>query len=72
MSERDFKKPETREEFVRILTDAARKEVEARTLLSGKPAKATVSGTAKILGIHRDTLYSWLREFNVDFDEVAA
>jgi len=71
MSEVNLKKPKTREEFVRMLTDAVRKEVEARSLLSGKPAKPTVSGTAKILGVHRDTLYSWLREFNVDFDEVA-
>jgi bifunctional enzyme Fae/Hps len=70
MSEMNVKKPETREEFLRILREAARKEVEARSLLSGKPAKPTVSGTAKIIGIHRDTLYSWLKEFNVDFEEV--
>jgi bifunctional enzyme Fae/Hps len=52
------------------LTEAARKEIEARSVLRGKPTKPTISGTAKFLKIHRDTLYSWLREFNVDFDEV--
>ncbi|MEM2147989.1 MAG: bifunctional 5,6,7,8-tetrahydromethanopterin hydro-lyase/3-hexulose-6-phosphate synthase [Candidatus Bathyarchaeia archaeon] len=70
MSEKDVKKPETREEFVKILTDAVKKEVEARSVLSGRSAKPTISGTAKILGVHRDTLYSWLKEFNVDFEEV--
>ena len=52
------------------MTEAARKEIEARSVLRGKPTKPTISGTAKFLKIHRDTLYSWLREFNVDFDEV--
>lgn len=70
MSERDVKKPKTMEEFIKLLSDAARKEAEARSLLSGKSAKPTISGTAKVLGVHRDTLYSWLREFNVDFEEV--
>lgn len=71
MSERDLKKPETTEELVRILTDAARKEMRARSLSRGKPTKPTISGTAKILNIHRDTLYAWLKEFNVDFKEIS-
>lgn len=71
LSDKNIKRPESREEFIRLLTEAARKEVEARSILTGKWAKPTISGTAKILGVHRDTLYSWLREFNVDFKEVS-
>jgi len=70
VSEYNFKKPETKEELIRVLTDAARREVEARIRVKVKPTKPTVSGTAKILNIHRDTLYTWLKEFNVDFDDV--
>jgi len=70
MSEKNFKKPETREEFLKMLTEAARKEAEARSILLGRLAKPTISGTAKLLNVHRDTLYSWLKEFNVDFKEV--
>jgi bifunctional enzyme Fae/Hps len=72
MSETNVKKPATKEELVRILTDAAKKEVETRGLPRRKPTKPTISGTAKYLNIHRDTLYTWLREFNVDFDEVSS
>ena len=70
MSEKNFKKPETREEFIKMLTEAARKEAEARSILLGKLAKPTISGTAKLLNVHRDTLYSWLKEFNVDFKDI--
>jgi bifunctional enzyme Fae/Hps len=66
MSGIDIKKPETREIFVKMLTDAAKKEVGSK----GKPSKPTVVGTAKEMDIHRDTLYSWLKEFNVDFKEI--
>jgi bifunctional enzyme Fae/Hps len=66
MSGTDIKKPETRNELIKILTEAAKKEVGAK----GKPAKPTVVGTAKEIDIHRDTLYSWLKEFNVDFKEI--
>jgi len=39
--------------------------------MEGKKArKPTIAGTAKILGIHRDTLYEWMREFGVEFDNV--
>ncbi|MDI6904034.1 MAG: bifunctional 5,6,7,8-tetrahydromethanopterin hydro-lyase/3-hexulose-6-phosphate synthase [Candidatus Bathyarchaeia archaeon] len=71
MSEHGVKKPETKEEFVKSLMEAAKKEIEARSLLRRKPAKPTISGTAKLLKIHRDTLYAWLKEFNVDFKEIA-
>ena len=67
MSGTDVKKPETREEFIKILTDAAKKEAGIRN----KPSKPTVVGTAKEMEIHRDTLYTWLKEFNVDFKEIS-
>jgi len=70
MSGRDTKKPETQEEFVRILTETARKSAEAKSTLKRKPTKPTISAMAKALNIHRDTLYTWLKEFNVDFKEV--
>jgi bifunctional enzyme Fae/Hps len=71
MSERDVKKPATKEEFIKMLVEAAKRDVKTRSLMRGKPAKPTVSGTAKSLNVHRDTLYGWLKEFNVDFDEVS-
>jgi bifunctional enzyme Fae/Hps len=70
MSDRDTKKPETREEFVKILTETAKKATDAEAYLKLKPTKPTISGMAKMLNIHRDTLYTWLKEFNVDFKEV--
>ena len=66
MSGSEVKKPETREEFIKILTEAAKKEAG----IKNKPTKPTVIGTAKEMEIHRDTLYSWLKEFNVDFKEI--
>jgi bifunctional enzyme Fae/Hps len=66
MSGADVKKPETQEEFVKVLTEAAKKEVDSKN----KPTKPTIVGTAKEMDIHRDTLYSWLKEFNVDFKEI--
>jgi bifunctional enzyme Fae/Hps len=71
MSEHDIRKPISKEELVEIVTEAAKKEVQARSLLRGKQARPTISGTAKIMDIHRDTLYTWLKEFNVDFDKVS-
>jgi len=71
MSESNIKKPETKEEFTRVLMETAEKEARARTLLKGRPTKPTISGTAKLLNVHRDTLYTWLREFDVDFKEIA-
>ena len=66
MSGADVKKPETKEEFIKTLIEAAKKE----TGLKNKPTKPTIIGTAKEMDIHRDTLYSWMKEFNVDFKEV--
>jgi Uncharacterized conserved protein len=67
MSGVEAKKPNSREEFVKLLSEAAKKEVGTK----GKPAKPTIIGTAKEMDIHRDTLYSWLKEYNVDFKEIA-
>jgi len=67
MSGSEVKKPETREEFIKMLTEAAKKEVD----IKNKPSKPTVIGTAKEIEIHRDTLYTWLKEFNVDFKDIA-
>jgi len=65
VSESSGKKPATREEFLRLLASAAQKEMETR-----RTRKPTIAGTAKVLGIHRDTLYEWMREFNVKFGEI--
>lgn len=66
MSGIDVKKPEKREELIKTLIEASKKE----STLKGKPTKPTISGTAKVLNIHRDTLYTWMKEFNVDFKEI--
>lgn len=71
MSEQDIKKPENKEEFTKVLMTIAKKESEARSFLKGRPTKPTISGTAKLMNIHRDTLYTWLKEFNVDFKGIA-
>jgi len=71
MSESNIRKPETKEEFTKVLMKTAEKEAKGRSLLKGRPTKPTISGTAKLLNIHRDTLYAWLKEFNVDFKEIA-
>ncbi len=70
MSEFDGKKPTTREEFVRLLTVAKEKEREIRIAKKHRRTKPTVSGTAKIMKVHRDTLYEWMREFGVEFEDV--
>src|SRR5512136_1701742 len=63
MSGIDAKKPESKEDLIKLLTDAAKKE-------SNSKSKPTISGTAKVLSIHRDTLYTWMKEYNVDFKEI--
>ena len=70
MSGIDTKKPETREELARVVAEAAAKEFKYKTSRKRKPTKPTISGTAKALNIHRDTLYTWLKEFNVEFKEI--
>ncbi len=66
----DTKKPETTEELVRVVTEAAQKSVKIRGTPRRTINKPTISGTAKALNIHRDTLYTWLKEFNVDFKSI--
>ena len=70
MSGIDTKKPETEEELVRIVAEAAQKSVKYRHARKRASTKPTILGTAKTLNIHRDTLYTWLKEFNVDFKEI--
>ncbi len=70
MSGTEIKKPETRDAFIKILTKAAKKELEDKTPQRSKGPKPTISGTAKALNVHRDTLYSWLKEFDVDFKKL--
>ena len=70
MSGIDAKRPETREELVKTLVEAARKTTSQKHVPVEKPTKPTISATAKTLNIHRDTLYTWMKEFNVDFKEV--
>jgi len=70
VSESSGKKPSSREEFVRLLKTAIVKEIEERKVVGVVRKKPTVARTAKIMGIHRDTLYEWLKEFNVKFSEV--
>ncbi len=68
MSEFDGKKPRTKREFVRLLAMAKEKERDMKETRRNRSLKPTVSGTAKILGIHRDTLYEWMKEFDIDFE----
>ena len=70
MSGRDTKKPETREEFVKLLTETVKNTTVIKPPLKPKPTKPTISAIAKALNIHRDTLYTWSREFNVDFKDI--
>ena len=71
MSEHNVKKPETRGEFIDMLMGAAKKAAEDRGVPKVRTTKPTVLGTAEVLNIHRDTLYAWLKEFNVDFKEIS-
>jgi bifunctional enzyme Fae/Hps len=67
MSENAAKKPGTKDELVKILTDATKRALELQRASKAKP---TISATAETLNIHRDTLHTWLKEFNVDFKEI--
>jgi bifunctional enzyme Fae/Hps len=70
VSEFDGKKPKTREEFIRLLAAAKEKDRQMRVAMKRRSTKPTVSGTAKIMKVHRDTLYEWMREFGVEFEDV--
>jgi bifunctional enzyme Fae/Hps len=58
------KKPENREAFVRQLGTAIVEQVRK------SERKPTIAGTARRLKIHRDTLYQWMKEFNIEFEDV--
>jgi len=69
VSDFDGKRPESKEEFVRLLATAKQKEVETKRARGSRSTKPTVSGTAQIMKVHRDTLYKWMTEFGVNFEE---
>ncbi|KPV64053.1 MAG: Bifunctional enzyme Fae/Hps [Candidatus Bathyarchaeota archaeon BA1] len=71
MSELYGKKPKNREDFIKLLRAAVEKEVEMRKARKAVLIKPTISGTAKMMKIHRDTLYEWMREFGVQFEDVS-
>jgi bifunctional enzyme Fae/Hps len=56
--------PASKEEFIRQLSDAIAEQI------TRKKRKPTISGAARLLNIHRDTLYRWMKEFDVDFSQV--
>jgi len=66
----DGKKPETKEGFIDLLATAKKEERRVRKSQGSRSTKPTIKGTADIMGIHRDTLYQWMREFDVDFSDV--
>jgi bifunctional enzyme Fae/Hps len=66
----DGKKTETRHELIELLINAKKEERKLRKSRGNRSTKPTIKGTSEILGIHRDTLYQWMREFDVDFSDV--
>jgi len=58
------KRPKNKSDFIRQLS----KTIEMQTQKSKR--KPTIAGTALLLNIHRDTLYEWMKEFDVDFSQV--
>lgn len=58
------KKPTSRQQLIRQLREAVAEQTQR------KKRKPTISGTARILKIHRDTLYEWMKEFGVEFSEI--
>jgi len=71
VSEFDGKKPISREELVKLISMAKQKEIEMKETAKPKSTKPTVSGAAEILKVHRDTLYDWMKEFGIKFEEVS-
>ena len=70
LSEFEGKKPETREALLKLLAKAKNEERKLRKARGSRSTKPTIKGTAEILGIHRDTLYQWMKEFGVGFSDV--
>ena len=71
MSDFDGKKPQTREEFLKLLSLAIEKDRQMRIAKKRASTKPTISGTARIMKVHRDTLYEWMREFGVKFEDAS-
>ena len=71
MSELNVKKPQSREDLIKVLTEAAKKASYEPAISRRMFKRPTVLKTARVLNVHRDTLYSWLKEFNVDFKQIA-
>jgi len=65
VSELGGKKPTTKDELLQLLALAAEKEMKTKGT-----KKPTIAGTARIMGVHRDTLYEWMREFKVEFADI--
>ncbi len=59
------KKPLSKKELIRQM-----KASMAMQLVAKERGKPTVAGTAKLIGVHRDTLYEWMKEFDVDFSQI--
>jgi len=70
VSEYNGKKPENGETLIKLLSKAKKKERELKMARGSRSTKPTIKGTAEILGIHRDTLYQWMKEFGVEFADV--
>ncbi len=70
MSGHGGRKPDTKEEFIKLLATAKKEETKLRRSRGIRSTKPTIKGTAEVLGIHRDTLYQWMRDFDVDFSDV--
>ena len=70
MSGTDIKKPETREELIKLITETVKKSTTEKAENKIRTTRPTLSATAKALNIHRDTLYTWLKDLNVDFKTV--
>ena len=70
MSKNNVKKPKTRDELIELLKEAMDKEIEMEKTKGKVAVKPTVKGVANILKVHRDTLYRWMREFNVEFEDI--
>ncbi len=64
MSVISSKKPDTKEGFIRQLSEAIVEQIQM------KKRKPTIAGTARHMNIHRDTLYQWMKEFEVSFNQV--
>ena len=71
VSEYDTRKPGNREDLIKLLGEAKERERELKKAQGRRSTKPTIKGTAEILGIHRDTLYQWMKEFGVEFADVS-